>query len=543
MSMNTPETGFEVGEILSTETGKYKIRVDLKGGGRARTYLATVVKKPRKRGLVIPKTLRKGSDAVIKIPRIDPTRDAVQTQDFVKTVHASLDQEIIISNRLHDLESVARTVDSHALSGRLSDGAAVHLTVIVQEYAKGVRLDEYLKRGSPGTFTANAWIRLATSLAAAVKAFHQRGVCHQDIWPHNIIMVGPNPVFIDFGEAALRKVITPPYGPKRPNPHAYMAPEIRDGEPWPSRRADLYSLGGVLYFLAVGEDPPAKLPKDNDALKDFVTRQIKKLNPALLDKNWGVPDITARCLRYDRKTRVRNAEALLQEIRTFGAPHVDLAGTLGRLRRLGNRFLRQGGDHLFKRMAAIDLRQVECRMQDMADGVLDITGDHEEIVTALTQYLSVLRRGDEYLAVTVPKFWAAGNLGVNGRYIAMTRQIAMGGVHIRRLFLLTKSDRRDPMVKRILKVHHALSKEVNGIRKKTRIDARYALVPPHERELAVKQGEHWGIWIRKGTAMEVVPFYDGPLMTSLRLRSINNPPPILRQRLDKYWQEAKPLEK
>ncbi|HEV2177397.1 MAG TPA: protein kinase [Terriglobia bacterium] len=543
MSMSTERlrSPFRVGEVVRTETGAYQILEEFKGGGRARTFLARVVRRPHNRGWVLPKALRKEAGVVIKIARIDPARDPVGMEEFVRIVNTSLEQEISVTNRLHDLECVARTIDSGARPAHLQNWTPVHLTFIVQEYADGLRLDEYMKKWPRGISSARAWLRLARDLATAVKEFHQRGICHQDIWPHNIILLGNKPVFIDFGEAALRHATNLPYGPRRPHPHAYMAPEGRGVDRFASRRADLYSLGGVLYFLAVGEDPPTTLPKGLDSLKTYVMGLLKKKNQALVSQNWGVADITARCLRHDRNRRVRNAEALLQEIRTFGLDSpTDLAGTLKRVRRLGSE-LRRRDDHLFEKMAAVELRQVECRMQDMLQGILDISGDHEAIVSGLTQYLSVLRQGDEYLAVTVPRFWFTGNLGINGRYLAMNRQIAMGGVHVRRLFLLTKADRSDARVRKILSAHRDVCREVIASRKST-MDVRYREVTPGERKAAVQQGDHLGIWIKKGAAMEIVPVYDADSITTIRLRSVSDPPAVLRKKLDD-WELADPLEK
>lgn len=104
---------------------------------------------------------------------------------------------------------------------------------------------------------------------------------------------------------------------KDPTAPLHRAPEIRRTAKWPSRRADLYSLGGVLFFLAVGQAPPLHLPKNNDKLKIRITRLIAKSNPDLLKSNCAVADVIARCLRYNREERVRNVEALIQELETF----------------------------------------------------------------------------------------------------------------------------------------------------------------------------------------------------------------------------------
>jgi serine/threonine protein kinase len=85
--------------------------------------------------------------------------------------------------------------------------------------------------------------------------------------------------------------------------HPYLAPELRGAERFASRRADLYSVGGVLFWLATGFDPEIELPHNNDELKRKIYEQIEAKNPDLLIQNCAIADVVARCLRYDRPTR------------------------------------------------------------------------------------------------------------------------------------------------------------------------------------------------------------------------------------------------
>jgi uncharacterized RDD family membrane protein YckC len=100
---------------------------------------------------------------------------------------------------------------------------------------------------------------------------HSRGVIHQDIKPENILLTGRGEVKLtDFGlgqtvhgesillSASLR---TDGHGPG--GTIGYIAPEIRDREGRPDGRADLYSVGILLFELLTGRRPAGgEVPSD-----------------------------------------------------------------------------------------------------------------------------------------------------------------------------------------------------------------------------------------------------------------------------------------
>ena len=110
--------------------------------------------------------------------------------------------------------------------------------------------------------------RIITAVAAALDAAHERGLVHRDVKPANILLSGAGEhehVYLtDFGltkrlgsQGSLTRtgawVGTPDY----------VAPEqIRAGTV--DGRADIYSLGCVLYEMLTGE---VAYPKDNDMAK------------------------------------------------------------------------------------------------------------------------------------------------------------------------------------------------------------------------------------------------------------------------------------
>ena len=103
------------------------------------------------------------------------------------------------------------------------------------------------------------WLPTMAQLAAALAHVHGAGLVHGDLKPGNVLVPSPErPVLVDFGltlrlrgrddihqvAASARSRGTP----------AYLAPERGSGRPW-DLRADLYSLGCMLYELVVGHPP------------------------------------------------------------------------------------------------------------------------------------------------------------------------------------------------------------------------------------------------------------------------------------------------
>jgi serine/threonine protein kinase len=478
---------------------------------------------------------------IVKIPRIDPQGDPQRQSDFVGTVNRSLDHEIRVSSKLEGIECVAQILDWDKKTVKLRDGSYVAATYVVQQYIDGPSLDKYLtgRYAENGSFTgiptSDEWFSLAKLLAVTIKLVHQRGVCHRDIWPPNFVMRGDEPCLIDFGEAEMRLSTYLP-GRLKVQPHSYMDPEARCNTKWPARRADLYSLGGVLLYLAVGDPPPFRLPKNNDKLKNRITQIINNRNPALLRSNCAIADVIARCLRQDREQRVPNVEALIQEIETFQFSPLNLREIGDEL----NESIKLLGSHqLFSRTLALELRDLVCRVQDMVNGILDVHGDHEKIVSALTQYLSVLEKGDQYLTVTVPQFWQSGNLGINGRYLTMNQLLAERGVKIRRVFLVTREDQSNPEVRKILEAHSTMTARLS----EDAVDLRVILMTRQDRDEAIQNGDHCGIWIKNDLVMKIVPAYDGEaVLRTVRFRTSNQSVDSIRQWFDSYANRGVPLK-
>jgi Protein kinase domain len=95
-------------------------------------------------------------------------------------------------------------------------------------------------------------VRLVRSIAAGVQAIHTAGVYHMDLKPSNVLMTRTGrPVVTDFGLSASDDDRT---HDGMGGTLAFMAPEQARGAP-DAPPADIYALGGMLFYLLTGEHP------------------------------------------------------------------------------------------------------------------------------------------------------------------------------------------------------------------------------------------------------------------------------------------------
>lgn len=123
---------------------------------------------------------------------------------------------------------------------------------IAMELVEGRSLEALVReRGRLPVATA---VDLALQVAAALGYAHAEGVVHRDVKPANILVSEAGPVKVsDFGVAKLGIESLTLAGQVLGSPF-FMAPEQVRGEPVDGR-ADLFSLGAVLYRCLAGEVP------------------------------------------------------------------------------------------------------------------------------------------------------------------------------------------------------------------------------------------------------------------------------------------------
>ena len=123
---------------------------------------------------------------------------------------------------------------------------------LVTAYVPGPSLAEAVD--SQGPLPLASVLTLAAGLAEGLGAIHAEGMVHRDLKPSNVLLASDGPRIIDFGisRAADATALT------RANffvgSPGYMSPEQALGEEV-GPPSDIFSLGAVLTFAAIGESP------------------------------------------------------------------------------------------------------------------------------------------------------------------------------------------------------------------------------------------------------------------------------------------------
>ena len=111
-----------------------------------------------------------------------------------------------------------------------------------------------------------------------VQAIHALGMVHRDLKPENVLLDGATPKISDFGLARSCRLqpVTREIDIKGTPP--YMAPEQFFEFGRVDQRADIYSLGKILYEAVCGKMPPDKIPFRGVCLTNPETPLYQKLD-------------------------------------------------------------------------------------------------------------------------------------------------------------------------------------------------------------------------------------------------------------------------
>ncbi len=189
---------------------------------------------------------------------------------------------------------------------------------IAMEYLKGMQLHEYLHQKKPiGIPQA---MRVAREVAAGLGAAHKLGLIHRDIKPANIWLESPNGrvKILDFG---LAKPASETEGLELTRdgailgtPH-FMAPEQAEGLKT-DHRADLFSLGVILYRLLTG-----RLPFRGDSVMAVLMALGTKEPSPVHELNPQVPEplaqLVADLLRKSPADRPQSADEVVNRLRAM----------------------------------------------------------------------------------------------------------------------------------------------------------------------------------------------------------------------------------
>jgi len=185
-------------------------------------------------------------------------------------------------------------------------------------------------------------LRITSEVADALSFAHSRGVIHRDIKPENILLAAHSSVdrshwramVADFGIARVLgdggqgltltgvSVGTP----------AYMSPEQASGDRTIDSRADLYSLGCVLYEMLVGE-PPFTGPNAATIVARHLSAPVPSIRMVRPSVPADVQTLVGRALEKLAADRIADAatfkasvDRIRARVETEGERANDLAG-------------------------------------------------------------------------------------------------------------------------------------------------------------------------------------------------------------------------
>lgn len=255
------------------------------------------------------------------------THLGLEARVAVKMIRPELAQdELVIHRMLCEARAAAQLRGQHVVRvldvARLPSGAPY----LVLEYLEGNDLFEQVATHGPiAVDEAVDWMLQACEALAEA---HATGIVHRDLKPENLFLaVQPDGSralkILDFGVS--KRLQGEGQGDRRatqdgcivgsPN---YMAPEQVRGWPTVDPRADIWSLGAILYELVTGV-----CPFDAGSVAEICRMVMAEPPPPMRTFRPDLPEeleqVILRCLEKDRERRYASVDALARDLAAFGS--------------------------------------------------------------------------------------------------------------------------------------------------------------------------------------------------------------------------------
>jgi len=252
-----------VGEVMASSLvpntligARYRLERRLGQGGMAEVWLASDISLSRK--------------VAVKMMKTQHNNDPVVVERFRREAQA-------VGNLSHpNIVTVYDVVEN--------DGQQA----VIMEYVEGMTLREVLDQKT--RISPSLTIHIGMAIASALDAAHDSGIVHRDIKPGNILLTPAGRVMLaDFGIA--KAVNTTESDLTNQNimmgTAKYLSPEQVRGKPLDGR-ADIYSLGLVLYECLVG-----RVPFIGESDVDTALARVQREPTNLLKKRPNLPPALA----------------------------------------------------------------------------------------------------------------------------------------------------------------------------------------------------------------------------------------------------------
>jgi serine/threonine-protein kinase len=253
--------------------------------------------------------LGQGSMGVVYKAR-DPALDRVVA---IKTINLNLPKDELAEYeaRFYQEARAAGGLNHPNIVTIYDIGKSERVAYMAMEFLEGEELRAILTPGQPLPIIQA--LDVALQVAEGLHYAHGRHIVHRDIKPANIMVVGNGLVKItDFGIARMRtnevKTMT---GMILGSPK-YMSPEQVAGKR-ADHRADLFSLGVVLYEMVTGQTP-----FQGDSIHGIMYQILNSTPPAPSQRNPDLPEIVdliiAKALNKNMEERYQSARDLVKDL-------------------------------------------------------------------------------------------------------------------------------------------------------------------------------------------------------------------------------------
>jgi len=275
--------------LIGRTLSHYRVTAAIGAGGMGEVYRATDTKL--------------GRDVALKVLPAEMARDPNRLARFQREARAvaALNHPHIVT-----IFSVEQADGVHFLTMELVEGQSLDRLIP----ASGLPIERI--------------VEIASSLAAALAAAHEKSIVHRDLKPANVMLTSDGRVkVLDFGlakeirtadmeEATLTSDGQTQAGAVMGTP-AYMSPEEVSGDVV-DHRTDIFSMGILLYEMATGQRPfqGRSTGELASAILRDTPRAITELRPNLPA---DLARIIRRCLEKDPRQRVQTARDVGNELR------------------------------------------------------------------------------------------------------------------------------------------------------------------------------------------------------------------------------------
>ena len=262
--------------------------------------------------------LAAGSMGTVYMARNEKTDEKVA----VKVLSRSLRSKPVNLQRFYRETNIMRAINHPNLVRAYDVGETQGgQPYLVMEFVEGQSLDINLRKGPMNQQEA---IRIVRSIGQGLHHLHTRDFIHRDIKPENVLLSNKGEVKVaDFGLAKHLDDSYITHTETMIGTPLYMSPEQARSETAVDIRADLYSLGCVLFHMVTGRPPfPGEHPLT------VMTKHLYEKAPWAQDVNGDVCPHLSRAIyhmmRKDRDERYQTARDVLMDLERVEAGEAPL---------------------------------------------------------------------------------------------------------------------------------------------------------------------------------------------------------------------------